>query len=394
MDQNISPSISIQSVQAQIKAQASSAKTRAMRQESAKFSFTEWSETGVMNSVKMRQEFKTLKDFKKDKKRGKEETKKSEIEEESVITDPGELENAADSTNKENPELLKKSLLLLKSTISKNDSAEDILKKVLDFYPDKSLADDALNFLLKTSSGNLANKIQLAKDNLNEHFQREIVAGKNIATQAREFSKEGLGSPTALRDIYRDVTGTPRTANTLFEEFSKVFSFTKMKSVISFLLHSLGSDLKSKGPSIARPELEKLISDARSLQAILGVYKFFKGRMGLISKQFSGAGLMLPGRINFELIAKQFMSLLSNRYISPEKVISLAKILGISEELLAQIIIFTQMRDAVRQTAPKLYKTKQHKEEVLSSLIEAIEEIDNELEDEGNGREEEDEEEE
>ena len=220
MDQNISPSISIQSVQAQIKAQASSAKTRAMRQESAKFSFTEWSETGVMNSVKMRQEFKTLKDFKKDKKKGKEETKKSEIEEESVITDPGELENAANSSNKENPELLKKSLLLLKSTISKNDSAEDILKKVLDFYPDKSLADDALKFLLKTSSGDLANKIQLAKDNLNKHFQREIVAGKNIATQAREFSKEGLGSPTALRDIYRDVTGTPRTANTLFEEFS------------------------------------------------------------------------------------------------------------------------------------------------------------------------------
>ena len=88
-------------------------------------------------------------------------------------------DNLANEFNDKNPELNQRSLLLLRSMISDSDTPEEILEKVLNFYSDYSLADDALDFLLQTTTGDLASKVQQAKDNLNEDFGREVVAGKN-----------------------------------------------------------------------------------------------------------------------------------------------------------------------------------------------------------------------
>jgi type III secretion protein W len=348
-----------------------------MRQVASKASMRAWLDTGF-NQIATRKNFKTLEE-QHTKKRDRTETKRSdEIEE--AIESIGTLEEVASRFNKDNPELQKRILIALRNSIKDTDSVEEILKKVLDFYPDYTLADDALDFLLETTHGNLGLRILQAKHQLNTQYEREIVAGRNIGVQAKEFSEEGLGSPTALRDMYRDVTGNPRTPNTLFDELSDKFTYSNMKTVISFLLHSLGADLKSKGPSISRAELHRLVDDTRSLQAILGVYRFFKSRMGLVTSQFRINQLAMPNRLTFELIAKQFMSLLSERYITTDKIFNLGRILGLSEELLAQIILYTQLKDAIRQVSPRLYKNLQQKEDLLTCLLEALEELEEELE--------------
>ena len=110
-----------------------------------------------------------------------------------------------------------------------------------------------------------------------------------------------------------------------------------MKTLIDFFLHSLGSDLKSKGPSIDHAELHRLMSETRKLQAILGIFRFFKSRMALIASAFFRQGLALPGRISFEELAKLFMKFLQERYPAPEKVLQMAIQLGLAEEWLAQI---------------------------------------------------------
>ena len=182
--------------------------------------------------------------------------------------------------------------------------------------------------------------------------------------------------------MYRDITGNPRNAQTLFDELSQKFSYSSMKVVIRFLLHSLGADFKAKGPSISKPELMVRMEEAQILQAILGIYRFFKSREGLIHKQFDHFGLMFPNVLNFEQIAKQFMKLLKERYVSSEKVISLKRLLGISEELAAQIIVYTQMRDAIRNTSKRLYKSDRHREDVLNAFMEALEDLEEMLEEE------------
>ena len=154
-----------------------------------------------------------------------------------------------------------------------------------------------------------------------------------------------------------------------------------MKTVLDFMLHSLGSDMKSKGPSIERAELQRLFTEIRSMQSILGVYRFFFQRMGLIANNFSRENLVMPKSLNFELLSKIFVQLLAERYPSPDRILKFAVALGVSEEILGQIILFTQFRDAMRGVSPRLFKSDKHRQDLLMVLIETISELDDLLED-------------
>jgi len=361
----------------QIARQQAKIERRVIKQIASQRTLFNFKESGF-ETVQLRRQFLPLEELKETRKI----LSKSQFADEQVqiVEEAKNLDEAATRFNKRNFELKIKTLLILRDSINDDDSVEDILKKVLNFYPDYTLADDALDFLLETTKGKLAQKVQLAKNYLNDNYKREIIAGRNINFQAQIFSKEGLGSPTALRDMYRDITGNPKTPHSLFDELNTKFSYNSMKIVIRFLLHSLGSDLKAKGPSITIPELTRLIEDIQILQSILGVFRFFISRQGLISSQFDHFGLILPQNLNFELISKLFINLLKERYVTCEKILLLSNYLGIKQELIAQIIIYSQMRDAIRHTSVRLYKTEKHRQEILSNFIETLEELEEELE--------------
>lgn len=366
------------------------ARKTAIAQEASAISMTEYANEAAFNPVMMARRFQTLEEKLRKEEVEKEEAEKTDAE----ITTIERVEKISEEFHERNPELTARALQLLRSQIKDGDSAEEILRKVMKNYPDHSLADESLDFLERTTEGDLQGKVRNAKENLNTTYGREIRAGRNIATEARSFSQAGLGSPTALRDLYREITGNPRPATTLFDELAEKFTFEKMQTAIDFILHSLGSDLKSKGPSIAPGELHALMTESRNLLAILWIYRFFKGRMGLISAAFERAGMLLPPRFTFEMLAKMFVQMLKERYPSMDKVFQLALKMGISADLLAQIIIFTQMRDAVRGVAPRLFRTDQHRHDVLMSFIEALEELEDQMEEEEEKKEEEEEEEE
>lgn len=319
-------------------------------------------------------QFKSLQEI-KNPTRKEVEKGESKTETSSAVKGIKEIEDLAEKFEKQNSELQKKSLLLLREQITEEDTADSILKKVLAFYPDKSLADEALDFLIATCKGNVLEQAQIAKTKFNAEFSREIIAGKNIATQVKDFSEKGLGTPTGLRDLYRDITGNPREPLVLFHHLSQKFSFAMMAPILSFVLHSLGADLKSKGPSIASPDLKNLMDDIRAIQAVVGVYRFFKSRMAIIRKLFTQEGLELSSQINFEVLAKQFMNLVQERYPTASRVMQMARLLGISEELAAQIIVFTQMLEAVRNVAPRIYKNNQHKQDLIEAYLEALEDL-------------------
>ncbi len=114
-----------------------------------------------------------------------------------------------------------KTLLILRERISAEDTPDEILNKVLSVYSDPALADEALDFLIETATPQTLAIIKLAKEQLNTAFGREVKAGRNMGIQARTFSEAGLGSPTSLRDMYRDITGTPRDPLILFNELTE-----------------------------------------------------------------------------------------------------------------------------------------------------------------------------
>lgn len=350
----------------------------AVMQEASSEEFQQWSE--MFNPMAISRRFESLEV--KAKRKGGREEETERAEKKDRIQNVKKLEEVAEQYQRRNPELNARTLLLLRSRIARGDTKDEIWKKILDVYADYSLADEALDYLRETAETEMVKIFEETKEDVSTRFGREIRAGRNIASQAREFSQQGLGSPTGLRDLYRDLTGNPRDSLVLFDQLHSHFSYEKMKAAIDFILHSLGSDLKAKGPSISRGELHRLLTESRSLQAILGIYRFFKSRMALILSAFERQKLELPPRLTFEFLAKLFAKFLQDRYPTSDKVIALSSQLDLSEELLAQVVVYTQMRDAVRQVAPKLFKTDQHRQDVLMAFIDAIEDLDEKLEEE------------
>lgn len=291
------------------------------------------------------------------------------------------IKDSANQFQQRNPELRANVLTLLREQIKPGDTKEEILRKLAEFYPDVSLADEALEFLLETTDGELYKTVQEAKEEFGKQNGREITAGRNIAAQARQASEKGIGSPTSMRDLYRDITGNPRDSTTLFEELSAKYAFKDLKKVVDFMLHSLGADMKAKGPSIPRGMLHTLLAETRSLQAIIGVYRFFRSRMGLLEKMMANDGMEMPPDLNFETLSKEFMIMAAERYPNSGKVLQRMVRLGIDKWIQAKIAVLMQMRDAVREVAMgQIYKSLQHRDDLYLAILEALEDLEDQLE--------------
>ncbi len=335
----------------------------------------------AFNPVAMAQRKDTL-----EAKRGKkgEESSSTKAErQERKIANVERIQAVSEKYERENPELQSRTLLLLRSSIKKGDSADEILRKIGEIYLDQALQDEAIDFLIETAMDtDMETAFKEVKEDLNNRFGREIRAGRNIGAQARAFSAQGLGSPTGLRDMYRDITVNPRDNLTLFDELNQKFTYEKMNTVIEFLFHSLGSDLKSKGPSISKGELHRLTTETRALQAILGLYRFFQARMRVIFGAFQRYSIVVPSRLTFINLAKQFSKLLQDKYPNIDKILTLAAEFGLYEVSDAQVILFSQYRDALRQVAPRLFRSEKHKNDLSMLLAMTLDRLHKKIEDE------------
>ena len=122
------------------------------------------SEESLMSFAELGSEFNPLamgRNFKELQNQPKKETELASVSQEELEADSESSQKIAEQFNKKNPELNVKSLLLLKTTVSQNDTTEQILAKVKSTYPDPSLADEALDFLIDASKSNAALKSKL-----------------------------------------------------------------------------------------------------------------------------------------------------------------------------------------------------------------------------------------
>ncbi|MDE3055359.1 MAG: hypothetical protein KGI80_01495 [Verrucomicrobiota bacterium] len=337
----------------------------------------EYFNLAAFSPMKRMDQFKELHQLRTQYAKGKERT-----EEELAPATVEAIEEIANFFHEKNDELSKRMLLLLREQIQEQDTPEEILEKSAKLYPDVSLQDEALDFLIATSSPKTAIPIGHAKEILNQRSGREIRAGRNMNEWARTFSKEGLGSPTALRDLYRDITSTPRHPLDVFHKLTQQFRYLQLQPSITFLLHSLGADLRAKGASIARDELQRLIESVKSLQGILGIFNFFQSKIPLLHKMFANANLPWPEKLDFELLSKIFVAILSDKALTQQKILQTAKLMGIEKNPTAQSILFALMRDALRQISPRYFRHKTHLDDLLRIYLAVIEYLEEEEEEE------------
>lgn len=79
-------------------------------------------------------------------------------------------------------------------------------------------------------------------------------------------------------------------------------------------------------------------------------------------------------------IARQFMYLAMERFLSADRVIQAATKAG-AKTLEEKIIILSQMRDAVRQVSLRhIFRSVQHRDEMFGAILEALNDLEDQLE--------------
>jgi type III secretion protein W len=312
------------------------------------------------------------------KEKDKAETEQLEVPE--AIEGVGSMEEAAARFHKRNAELNDRVLTLLWQRVQSAQTEDEVLDIVQEFYPDPSLADEALEFLI-AAEPEMARRamIERARDKLHKRFEKEIRAGKNIATVARAFAAKGLRTPTSLRALYRYILDNPREPTELFEDLAAQFSYDQLKEVIKFLVHSLNADLKALAPSLEPAELRHYMAQCRVLSAILGVYFFFLKNYRSLLRQFALYGIPYPSADNFESLARIFCRLVDDRYPNQMKILQLAPTLGVQGNFAGQLLFFYLFGRAINEVAPRLFRTEQAKEALRKAIVEATEQIENQI---------------
>ena len=175
-----------------------------MEQIESEVTMEEWSQSGRFGAYAIfrRFPFQSLNDRVRRREREKEGV--SSKEEPEGVEEISEIEAIAKHYQEQNNELHYRSLLALRAFFRNKANVSEVLKKILDFYPDQYLASDALEFLIEATpeEPDLNKTLLQAKEQFSTKYEREIKAGRNIRKEVNLYNREGLGTPPSLRDLY------------------------------------------------------------------------------------------------------------------------------------------------------------------------------------------------
>jgi type III secretion protein W len=90
--------------------------------------------------------------------------------------------------------------------------------------------------------------------------------------------------------------------------------------------------------------------------------------------------------LNFEVLAHLFFDLTAERYPSSEKIKQLVSRLVDPfaedpwENVHVKIAVLNMMRDMVKEVSPRLYRSLQHRDDLYMAIIEALEDLEDRVE--------------
>jgi type III secretion protein W len=153
-----------------------------------------------------------------------------------------------------------------------------------------------------------------------------------------------------------------------------------LQKVTDFLLQSLGSDLRSGGPSIEPALLQGLVTQTRALQSVLGVFSFFEKRRKLLQSEAGRKEITLPATVTIEGLTKAFMELVDDKYPSPMKVFGAAQKVGITDaDPHSQVLVMSQFRDALRGVSPRFFPQPKTRDDLSIAILDALDQVETRL---------------
>lgn len=140
-------------------------------------------------------------------------------------------------------------------------------------------------------------------------------------------------------------------------------------------------------PLTEQGELANLLKTAKVCQDVLQLYRIFERGLPRMDNSAYAAGTQLPPTLTIDSLSIAFVDMISEPRVSPEKILHYVSSLlpGMSnniETVKVKIIILSVMRDAIKELSPnRVYRSLQHREDLYFAIIEALEQLEDELED-------------
>lgn len=216
--------------------------------------------------------------------------KTKEVEKAKEVQKP--VEAAKDSLDKQtkefsdtHPEFGKegKTLKDIHSEISESDTPETIIAKVNKKFPLASQAADALEFLSKTTDGDIKKNVDLAKAEFIEKNDAKIKDGREITKLAKEASAMGAKGPVDnIHNIFVDMVANENKVPNLYQQLRTQYP------VYKDLMHML-KEVQSKAGATTHdqelgPYLIALNKTIFNLQSLVMTYRTFEKKMPVMDR--------------------------------------------------------------------------------------------------------------
>lgn len=263
------------------------------------------------------------------------------------------------------PERFERLLRSVRQLLAEGGTPEDLLHLLDEESDDATGQYAALDILENAGLDEASKKLVLAAKRLLERTKgEEIRAGLNLAEVVNARSSDAAGLQE-LRRLYRNEVLGYRTPQDCFRALLSQRGAEGLRVSIGFLVEACGVDLQSATPSKSKEELARILGDLQCVSTLTAALDRADALVAKMSRQF-GEACALDGT----MLTERLIALTEKAFADRRDMQSLMQTVGI-QQLLAKLYFMTTLQGVVRQFSSRLFAD----EEARRRLVDAAQEV-------------------
>ncbi len=266
------------------------------------------------------------------------------------------------------PEVFQRLAEALKKQGARCDQ-ESLRQMLREQFADVSHQYAALMFLdeLLSDSGEVPEvlaEIRELRSTLDQQHGSEIRAGLNVTGVAVRFEK--LDGPQNLRDFYRETVLAFDDVAVAHERILGRYGAAHFELAAEFLIHAVGEDLSSEGPSVDPRKLKATVDNLYAVQVARNVHNQLEDLIARVSEGFGVAPQVAASDLLSELLP-----LKDQRWVDASKVEAIANRLG-TQAIEPRIYFLQGIGSLIGSLPEKVFHSLEDRERLRTAVQQAV----------------------
>ncbi len=210
----------------------------------------------------------------------------------------------------------------------------------------------------------LLEAVREARGELDEHHGPEIRAGLNVTGTAIRF--EQLDGPQNLRDFYRETILAFEDVTEAHSSILARYGESNFDAAAEFLIHAVGDDLSSAGPSMEPRQLKATMDNLYMVQVARNVHVQLDGLFQKMADEFN----LTPSTSSSQILS-ELLPLKDQRWVDGNKIDAITNRLGaLSHE--PKIYFLRELGGIVRDLPEKIYQSGDARDRLRDAIQESL----------------------